>query len=93
MVYQLAQVLGIEVAQLLDPSTPYDLEYLQVRRGMRQADVVDAGLGVSRAFYGRVERGLASLAETSTARAWRRSWTSIPLTCRWLSPVVAPSRR
>ncbi|MEV4212653.1 helix-turn-helix transcriptional regulator [Micromonospora sp. NPDC049662] len=68
MVYQLAQAIEVEVAELLDPATAYDLEYLRVRRGMRQADVVDAGLGVGRAYYSRVERGMAPLGDEQQRR-------------------------
>jgi transcriptional regulator with XRE-family HTH domain len=68
MVFQIAQILGMEVFDLLDPQTPYTLEILRARRGLRQADVVDQGLGVGRAYYSRVERGTAQLGDEQRQR-------------------------
>ncbi|MEN3308981.1 MAG: hypothetical protein V7603_5183 [Micromonosporaceae bacterium] len=68
MVFHIAQSLGVDVFDLLDPQTPYTLETLRVRRGLRQTDVVDRGLGVGRAFYSRVERGAATLADEHRPR-------------------------
>jgi transcriptional regulator with XRE-family HTH domain len=68
MVYQLAQALGADVFDLLSPDTPYTLEILRARRGLRQADVVDQGLGVGRAYYSRAERGAARLSDEQCRR-------------------------
>ena len=69
MLYQLAQALGGDVFDLLEPRTPYTLEMLRARQGMLQSDVVTrAGLSVGRAYYSRVERGQASLGEEDTRR-------------------------
>jgi transcriptional regulator with XRE-family HTH domain len=68
MVYQLARALGVDVFELLSPDTPYTLEILRARRGLRQADVVDQGLGVGRAYYSRAERGAARLSDEHTRR-------------------------
>ena len=69
MLYQLAQALGGDVFDLLEPQTPYTLETLRARQGMRQADVVTrAGLSVGRAYYSRVERGQAGLGEDDTRK-------------------------
>lgn len=68
MIYQIAQALGVDVFELLSPETPYTLEILRARRGLRQADVVDQGLGVGRAYYSRAERGAARLSDEQTQR-------------------------
>lgn len=60
--FTLAQILKADVLAFLDPATPYTLETLRVRRGLRQDDVIARGLPVTRAYYGRVERGAARLA-------------------------------
>ncbi|HZN17617.1 MAG TPA: helix-turn-helix transcriptional regulator [Micromonosporaceae bacterium] len=68
MIYQLARALGVDVFELLAPETPYTLEILRARRGLRQADVVEQGLGVGRAYYSRVERGAARLSDEPSRR-------------------------
>ena len=69
MLFQLAQALGGDVFDLLDPQTPYTLETLRARQGLLQADVVTRGeLGVGRAYYSRVERGKATLSEEDTRK-------------------------
>jgi len=68
MPYQLAQALGVDVFHLLDPDTSLNLVTQRVRRGLLQSDVVDQGLSVGRADYGRVERGIARLGEEDRRR-------------------------
>jgi transcriptional regulator with XRE-family HTH domain len=69
MLFKVAQALGGDVFDLLEPQTPYTLETLRARQGLLQADVVTrGGLGVGRAFYSRVERGQAALGEEDTRK-------------------------
>lgn len=68
MLFHIARSLEVDVFELLDPQTPVTLETLRVRRGLRQSDVVDRGLGVGRAFYSRVERGAANLSDEHRAK-------------------------
>jgi transcriptional regulator with XRE-family HTH domain len=68
ILYRLAQFLEADPLDMLDPQTPYTLEVLRVRRGLRQADVVERGLDVTTAYYGRIERGKAKLSDERRAR-------------------------
>jgi transcriptional regulator with XRE-family HTH domain len=68
MVHQIAQALGVDVFDLLDPDTPYTLPILRARHGLTQDDVVTRGLGVGRAYYSRAERGAATLSDEQRGR-------------------------
>jgi transcriptional regulator with XRE-family HTH domain len=68
MAYQLAQALGVDVFDMLDPDTPYTLPILRARLGLTQDDVVTRGLGVGRAYYSRAERGGATFSDDQRIR-------------------------
>jgi transcriptional regulator with XRE-family HTH domain len=67
MVRQIAKELGVDVLELVKPETPYTLQLLRARHGMRQADVAES-LGLSPAYYGRVERAAVTLSDECRRR-------------------------
>ncbi|MEU7802572.1 helix-turn-helix domain-containing protein [Micromonospora arborensis] len=60
MLRDLAEILGVDVLDLLDPDAPRDLAVLRARLGMSQDDVATL-LGLSRAGYAHIEQGRAAL--------------------------------
>ncbi|MEU1813514.1 helix-turn-helix transcriptional regulator [Micromonospora aurantiaca (nom. illeg.)] len=67
MLRDLAEILGVDVLDLLDPDAPRDLAVLRARLGMSQDDVAGE-LGLSRAGYAHIEQGRAALTDDIARR-------------------------
>lgn len=67
MLRDLAEILGVDVLDLLDPDAPRDLAVLRARLGLSQDDVAGE-LGLSRAGYGHIEQGRAALTDDIARR-------------------------
>jgi transcriptional regulator with XRE-family HTH domain len=65
---RLADALGVDAFALFRPNTPRTLVTLRTRLGLTQADVA-AVLSVGRAYYSRIEQGIASLTDPADLQA------------------------
>jgi transcriptional regulator with XRE-family HTH domain len=65
---RLADAVGIEAFDLFKPGTPRTLVTLRTRLGLTQADVATR-LSFGRAFYSRVEQGLATVTDQADQQA------------------------
>lgn len=68
MLHRLAQALAVDGFALLKPDTPRDLATLRTRLGLTQADVAAQLQTVGRAYYSRVEQGIAALQDEHDQR-------------------------
>ncbi len=65
---RLADAVGVDAFELFKPGTPRTLVTLRTRLGLNQADVA-AKLSFGRAYYSRVEQGLAAVTDEADQRA------------------------
>lgn len=65
---RLAEAVGVDAFELFKPDTPRTLVTLRTRLGLNQADVA-AHLSFGRAYYSRVEQGLATVTDEADQRA------------------------
>ena len=65
---RLAEAVGVDAFDLFKPGTPRTLVTLRTRLGLNQADVA-AKLSFGRAYYSRVEQGLAAVTDAADQRA------------------------
>ncbi len=65
---RLAEAIGVDAFDLFRPGTPRTLVTLRTRLGLNQADVA-AKLSFGRAYYSRVEQGLAAVTDEADQQA------------------------
>ncbi|MFB9178670.1 helix-turn-helix domain-containing protein [Dactylosporangium sucinum] len=65
---RLAEAVGVDAFALFKPDTPRTLVTLRARLGLNQADVAEK-LSFGRAYYSRVEQGIAAITDEADQQA------------------------